>query len=69
MSAIGLTIGTLGATYLTKALSGFLFGISPTDLPTFGAVIAMLGSVAVMASLIPAIKAVRTNPTDVMRAE
>ena len=72
----GLRLGTLGvATGLlvslaaTRALQGALFGISSLDPLTYGGVAALLVSVAVVASWVPARRATRVDPAIALRAE
>jgi ABC-type antimicrobial peptide transport system permease subunit len=66
---IGVAIGVIGATALTRLMSSLLFGISPLDPFTYGAVIAILGIAALLASYLPARRAARVDPLDVLKAE
>jgi ABC-type lipoprotein release transport system permease subunit len=50
-------------------LASLLFGVSPTDPATFLATAAALAVVAGVASLLPALRAVRTDPVDALRSE
>lgn len=52
-TAIGAAIGVTLALALTRFLDVFLYGISPTDPLTFGAVTLLLGTVACTAALVP----------------
>ncbi len=65
--AIGLVVGLGAALGVTRALSGMLFGIAPTDVPTYAAVIAMLLAVACGAVLIPARRAANADPMAALR--
>lgn len=66
----GLTIGLTLAFFGTRPLAIFLVpGVSSSDPATFGAVIAVLGMVAVLATLIPAIRALRVDPMTALRYE
>jgi hypothetical protein len=47
-------VGILGSVAVTRLLSGFLFGIKPTDPMTFLAVPLLLASIALLASYVPA---------------
>jgi predicted permease len=65
----GLAVGVVAALTLTRVLRSLLHGVSPTDPLTFGAVVAVTGIVAVIASAVPAWRAGRVDPNDVLRAE
>ena len=57
------------ATLATKVLQSMLFQTSTTDAVTFALVPVVLLVVATVASLIPALRATRTDPLVVIRAE
>ncbi len=59
MVGIGLVIGVAGALAVTRILSGLLFGVTPTDVPTYIAVSVLLAAVALTACAIPARRAMR----------
>jgi len=65
----GLTVGVVAALLLTRVLRSLLHGVSATDPLTFGAVVVVTGVVAVIASAIPAWRAARIDPNEVLRAE
>jgi predicted permease len=66
---IGGAIGSLAAFALTRVMEGLLFGVSSTDLTTFLAVPVLLSLVVLVAALIPAIRASRTNPVVALGSE
>lgn len=66
---VGIAIGLAGAWVLTRVLSGFLYGISATDPPTFAAVIVFLLAVTTLASYLPARRATRIDPVEALRHE
>jgi putative ABC transport system permease protein len=65
----GCVAGWLLALASARVLAGLLYGVSPTDIPTLSAVIALVLVVASAASLIPAIRAARVDPMQVLREE
>jgi ABC-type antimicrobial peptide transport system permease subunit len=69
MAAIGMAIGVVGSLALTRSLTGLLFGITPTDPPTFAAMLLVLGIVAALAGYVPARRASRIDPLVALRTE
>jgi putative ABC transport system permease protein len=69
MALAGVGIGILAALALTRLMSGLLFSVSPSDPGTFGAVAMLLVGVAMLASYIPARRAVRVDPIVALRHE
>jgi putative ABC transport system permease protein len=69
LAGLGIALGLVGALALSRVLKTILFGITPTDPLTFGSVGALLGAVAVLASLIPALRASRVDPVLALRQE
>ncbi len=67
--AIGLILGVGGAIGLTRFIANELYGVTATDPATFVEVSAGLVAVAVLASLIPARRAVSVDPTEALRHE
>ena len=67
IGGVGLAFGIAGALVLTRFLSGLLFGVSTRDPITFVALPIGLLLVAVLATLIPAARAVRVNPIVALR--
>src|SRR2546421_12733937 len=57
------------AAAFTRLLSGMLYGISPTDVATFSAVVLIVFFVAGVASLVPAMRASSVEPMQVLREE
>ena len=50
-------------------LTSVLYGVSPTDLPTFIVIVLLLGVVAFVACWLPARRAARVNPIEALRNE
>lgn len=69
LALAGLAIGLLGAFVVTRVISSLLFGVSPTDPVTFAAVASFLTVVALVASLVPALRAIRVDPVAALRVE
>ncbi len=63
----GIVVGTIAALYLTRLLKGLVYGVSTTDPIAFGAVVALLMAVALVASFVPARRASRVDPMTVLR--
>ena len=67
--AIGLVLGLAGAFTVARLLSGLLYEISPWDAVTYLGTIAVLGTAALLATLLPALRAATISPTVVLRQE
>jgi putative ABC transport system permease protein len=65
----GVGIGLAAAAASTRVLSKFLFGVKPIDAATFAAVSLLLAAVALVASWVPARRAMRVDPTVALRCE
>jgi putative ABC transport system permease protein len=66
---VGLVAGIAGARLLTRYVAALLFNVTETDAMTFWCVAAGLATVALMASAIPALRAVKIDPMLSLRAE
>ncbi|HEX6904283.1 MAG TPA: ABC transporter permease [Thermoanaerobaculia bacterium] len=69
LTLLGLALGTLTAVWTTTALSGLLFGVSPTDPMVFATVAVILILVGFLASSLPAWRATRVDPMAIIRHE
>jgi predicted permease len=67
--AIGVIIGTAASLALSRVIASQLYGVAPTDPVTFGAAIAFLALVALLATWIPAHRAMRLPPTTALRPD
>ena len=67
--SLGVAAGVLAAFGGTRLLATFLYGVSATDFTTYGAVILLLGLAALLASYIPARRAMRVDPIVALRHE
>ena len=63
----GVAMGLVAALALTRLIETLLFGIQPSDPITFLGVAVTLIVIAVMASFVPAFRAVRIDPIVVLR--
>ena len=67
LAAMGIVLGSLGAWLASRALSGFLFGVTSGDPLTYVAMIVVLSGVAVMSGYLPARRAARIDPIIALR--
>jgi putative ABC transport system permease protein len=69
LALAGVAIGIAASLIITRLLSSLLFGISATDPITFLGVAALLSLVALIASYIPARRAMGLDPNTALRYE
>jgi predicted permease len=69
LALAGVAIGLGGAFVLTRFLHSVLYGVAPTDAPTFVAVAVVLVAVAGVASYMPARRAARIDPAIALRSD
>jgi putative ABC transport system permease protein len=67
LSGLGIVIGAIAALLASRLMSSLLYGIAPTDPPTFIAICLVLGGVALLASYIPARRAAKVDPLVAIR--
>jgi putative ABC transport system permease protein len=67
--AVGAAVGTVGALALGRALASAVVGMSATDPIALGGVVTVLGLAALIATLVPARRAVRIDPVTALRSE
>jgi predicted permease len=67
LAVLGGALGLVGAFGLTRFIKSVLFGVQPTDPVTLVLVTLALFAVALLASLAPAIRAARLQPTVALR--
>jgi predicted permease len=69
LAGAGILIGVAAALGVTRFLSAFMNGVSPFDMTIFSSVTGLLFSVAIVACLIPALRAARVTPLTALRTE
>ena len=69
LAAAGAGLGVAAALIVSHLMAGLLYGVSPNDLPIFAGVTLVLTTVALAASYIPALRAMRVNPNTTLHAE
>jgi ABC-type antimicrobial peptide transport system permease subunit len=69
LAAMGIAIGLAGAAAASRGLSTLLFGVDWLDTPTYVAVMMLVVAMAAMASLLPAWRAARLDPTLTLRSD
>jgi ABC-type antimicrobial peptide transport system permease subunit len=69
LAGIGAAIGLVAAAGLTRLMSSLLFGVTALDPVTYAAVSALLIAAGVMASYLPARRAIAIDPIQALRAE
>ncbi len=69
LAAVGAALGLVAAAGLTRLMSSLLFGVTALDPATYGAVSALLVITAMVASYLPARRAVTVDPVQALRSE
>jgi putative ABC transport system permease protein len=69
LAVAGVTLGIIGTLLLTRFLSSVLYGVRPTDPLTLAGVALLLSGVALLASYIPARRAMKVDPMVALRYE
>jgi putative ABC transport system permease protein len=69
LALIGIIIGAASALVLTQFIRSFLFGVGPSDPLTFSGISLVLAFVAILASYVPARRAMKVDPNSALRYE
>jgi predicted permease len=67
--AVAIVIGVPVAMGIGRLLASFLYGVGATDPVTFASVVVLLGTIALLASYVPARRAARVDPMISLRVE
>jgi putative ABC transport system permease protein len=67
LGAIGAAVGIVAALGVTRLLTSVLFGVSATDAISFARALALVLSVVIVATLVPAWRAAQTDPLSALR--
>jgi len=69
LAAAGIALGLAGSLALTRLMAGLLFEVRATDPVTFVLIPLLLGGVALVASVVPALRAMKVDPILALRYE
>ena len=69
LTSLGVVIGAAGAYAVTRLLTALLFGVTPTDAPTFAGIATLMVAVAATAVYVPARRAANVDPLVALRRE
>jgi len=69
LALVGIGAGIIAAFALTRLLTTLLYGVQPTDVPTFLAGALVLASTSLLACYIPGRRATRINPIDILKEQ
>jgi putative ABC transport system permease protein len=69
LTLIGMALGLMGAVASTRLLRDMLFGINPFDPLTFAAMTLLLMCISLIACFLPARRATKLDPMNVLRSE
>jgi putative ABC transport system permease protein len=69
LAGAGAGVGLVGALIVSHLMAGLLYGVSPYDLSIFAGVTAVLTAVAIAASYVPALRAMRLDPITTLHSE
>jgi predicted permease len=69
LALTGIGLGAIAALFLTRLMTGLLYGISAIDPATFAGVATLLALVGLVACYVPARRAMRVDPVAALRSE
>jgi putative ABC transport system permease protein len=69
LTAAGVALGLFTALGVTRALTRLLYDVAPTDAATYATIAVLLAAVAMLASYVPARRALRVDPLIALRSD
>ncbi len=69
LAITGVMLGAIGAWFTARLLTAFLYGISPSDPISFSLALLLVPAAVLAGSLIPASRAAKSNPSEIIRGE
>ncbi len=69
LAGTGIAVGVFGALALMRTLSALLYKVDPFDPGALAGVTMLLAAIAMLASLVPAMRAARVDPAAILRDE
>jgi ABC-type antimicrobial peptide transport system permease subunit len=69
LAGIGLAVGVVGALAVTRIMGSLLYDVTANDPLTYVVLVSLLGTIALIASYIPARRAMRVDPVIALRNE
>ena len=69
ITAVGLLIGLPSAWVLAQLMAGLIYGVSTSDIPTFGVITVMMCAITLLACYMPTRKAMSVDPIIALRHE
>jgi len=69
LTLVGVTGGTVLSYGLTRVLTSYLYGVTPTDIPSFAAAALVLSLATMAAAYVPARRAARVDPAAMLRVD
>jgi putative ABC transport system permease protein len=69
LAVAGIAVGAIASYGAARLIGSLLFGVTAGDVPTFAITAALLGGIALLASYLPARRAIHVDPVTALRAD
>lgn len=69
LTAAGALVGLAGAAAVSRLIESLLYGVSPVDTATYALTAGLMLAVAAMTTMLPALRAARTDPVEAIRSD